>query len=122
MQMRLHGTPPPRTCCCLLLSRASAAHYNSDSARRSLLAAQMRLHGARGTDAVDATTTHLLLSSASTAPLEPAAVLGAVRAQAGGAAGLRALRAGLQRGSLQLVTDRCAARLCNVLWQEDFQS
>jgi len=88
----------------------------------SLLAAQMRLHGARGTDAVDATTTHLLLSSASTAPLEPAAVLGAVRAQAGGAAGLRALRAGLQRGSLQLVTDRCAARLCNVLWQEDFQS
>lgn len=75
----------------------------------SLLAAQMRLHGGRGTDAVDATTTHLLLSSPSATPLEPAAVLGAVRAQAGGAAGLRAMRAGLQRGSLQLVTDRCAA-------------
>lgn len=71
----------------------------------------MRLHTGRVTDAVDASTTHLLLlapgGGLSPAPVDPAAVLAGVREQGGSAAGLRAMRAGLEEGSLRLVTARC---------------
>lgn len=89
--------------------------------RRTCVCAQVVQYGGRLDEALEEDTTHLVLcrgvSAEADAPLTPGRLLQALlRARKGGAAGLRALRAGLLARSLHIVDMWCArwpaCRLC----------
>lgn len=82
---------------------AQQAGAASDAAERLALGLQLGVHGGELGASVSLATTHLVVLGAP-GLVAAADLLAAVAAQAGGAAGVRALRRGLREGGLHLVT------------------